>query len=427
MLDRNTRDLQESGQLEEMLQGVQANLAAQGGRGANGTLPRRIIGFFTSLIVGICKASAGQVARHPKQSSLLAVVLILTLLTMHNIPKNGLVMSSGTTPFSRGHTTFLDPPIQYMQQHYVDTSDEWESSLPESAKVKKSKAGKTIAGIGMTRFLELDVSGSQTDKVTTETQLDLEGYSLIATASQLINVEDVIEVEQNDDTESNEMEEAIEIMIDSISSLFGDRKFSEFTTALKWRSFVLDAQEDDALEGAVMSMRLLGDFGRYGIQPFCISYDLDEDEDDVTMTKCVAFHTIRGGHFDGELRFAIDTNNDRTGAIISVTLAIPDGGRTPPIRLAQSMVESLTTSMVRSSQLRIKQAASRRNQSKHYRARSAAQAKKKRHLRYEQEKLQEEMAAERKRKWKRNNPDAGHYRPSGHRLRSPDGSPTFAS
>jgi hypothetical protein len=427
MLDRNTRDLQESGQLEEMLQGVQANLAAQGGRGANGTLPRRIIGFFTSLIVGICKASAGQVARHPKQSSLLAVVLILTLLTMHNIPKNGLVMSTGTTPFSRGHTTFLDPPIQYMQQHYVDTSDEWESSLPEPAKVKKSKAGKTIAGIGMTRFLELDVSGSQTDTVTTETQLDLEGYSLVATASQLINVEDVIEVEQNDNTESNEMEEAIEIMIDSISSLFGDRKFSEFTTALKWRSFVLDAEDDDALEGAVMSMRLLGDFGRYGIQPFCISYDLDEDEDDVTMTKCVAFHTIRGGHFDGELKFAIDTNNDRTGAIISVTLAIPDGGRAPPIRLAKSIVESLTTSIVRSSQLRIKQAASRRNQSKHYRARSAAQAKKKRHLRYEQEKLQEEMAAERKRKWKRNNPDAGHYRPSGHRLRSPGGSPNFVS
>jgi hypothetical protein len=428
MLDRNTRDLQESGQLEEMLQGVQANLAAQGGRGASGTLPRRIIGLFTSLIVGIGKATAGQVARHPKHSSLLAVVVILTLLTLHNIPKNGLVMSSGTSPFSRGHTTFLNPPIQYMQQHYVDISDEWESSLPETVKVKKSKAGKQIGGIGITRSLDLDVSGSQTDKVTTETQLDREGYALIATASRLINVEDVIDIEQNDDdAESNQMEEAMEIMLDSISSLFGDRKFSEYTTALKWRSFVVAAEDDDTLEGAVMSMRLLGDFGRYGIQPFCISYESDDEVDDVTMTRCVAFHTLRGGHFDGELRFAIDTNKDRTGAIISVTLAIPDGGRTPTIRLARSMVESLTSSIVRSSQMRIKQAASRRNQSKHYRARSAAQAKEKRHLRYEQEKLQEEMAAERKRKWKRNNPDAGHYRPSGHRLRSPGGSPNFVS
>ena len=44
----------------------------------------------------------------------------------------------------------------------------------------------------------------------------------------------------------------------------------------------------------------------------------------------------------------------------------------------------------------------------------------KRHLRYKQERLQEEMAAERKRKWKRNNPDAGHYQPSSHHLKSPN-------
>ena len=36
MLERNVKDLQDSGQLEEMLQGVQANLAAQGGGGGRG-------------------------------------------------------------------------------------------------------------------------------------------------------------------------------------------------------------------------------------------------------------------------------------------------------------------------------------------------------------------------------------------------------
>lgn len=429
MLDRNTRDLQESGQLEEMLQGVQANLAAQGGgRGASSTLPRRIISLFTSIIVGIGKATAGQVARHPKQSSLLAMFMILTLLTMHNIPKNGLIMSTGTSPFSRGHTTFLNPPAEYIQQHYVDLAGNWESSLPGS-KVKKSKTKKQVGGVGMTRFLGIDGSEAQSDKVTVKTELGEDGFSLITTASQLIPIEDVIDIEQNDDEEHNEMEEAMEIMLESICALFDDRKFSEYTsdkTALKWRSFVVADDDDEASEGAVMSMRLLGDFGRYGIQPFCFSYELDEeDADDKTMVRCVAFHTLKGGHFDGELRFAIDINEERSGAVISVALAIPEGGRTPPKRLAESMVESLTASIIRSSQLRIKQAASRRNQSKHYRARSAARAKEKRHLRYEQEKLQEEMAAERKRKWKRNNPDAGHYRPSGHRLRTPGGSPNF--
>lgn len=439
MLDRNTRDLQESGQLEEMLKGVQANLAhGGGGRGASGTLPRRLVSLFSSIVLGIVKGAAGQVTRHPRQSSLVALVMVLTLLTMHNIPKNGLVLSSGTSPFSRGHTTFLNPPMTYLHQHYVDVwaRGDWDSSLPEPLEIKSKKAKakkKSIGGVGMTRSLEFDVSKSQADEVTIETKLDKEGFSMVTTASQMISLIDVIDVEENEDEESNRQAEleAMEVMIESVSALFGDRKFSEYTidkTALKYKSFVLADEDADALEGAVLSMRLLGDFGRYGIQPLCFSYELDEDnEDNSTMVRCVAFHTIKGGHFDGELRFAFDTNNEGTGVIISVTLAIPEGGRKPPIRLAESMVESFTASIIRSSQLRIKQAVSRRSQSKQYRARSAAQAKEKRHLRYEQEKLQEEMAAERKRKWKRNNPDAGHYRPSGHRLRSPGGSPNFVS
>lgn len=441
MLERNVKDLQDSGQLEEMLQGVQANLTAQGGgggRGASGTLPRRIVSLFSSMIVGIAKVAVGQVTSHPRQSSLFAMVMIITLLTMHNIPKNGLVVSTGSSSFSRGHTTFFEPPVEYIQQHYVDAwaRGDWESSLTETIQTtsKKSKAKKeSLGGVGRTRFLQVNMPSTKEDEVSVETYHDREGFSLISTASQMILIDDVIAVKQNSDDEESGIEEAMEIMLEAISSLFDDRKFAEYSigkTALAWRSFVVADEEDDALEGAVMSMRLLGNFGRFGIQPLCFSYELDEENvdntKDLTMIRCVAFHTLKGGHFDGELRFAVDTNNDKTGSIISVTLAIQKGGRLLPIRLAESMVESFTKSIVRSSQLRIKQAASRRSQSKHYRTRSAARAKEKRHLKYEQERLQEEMAAERKRKWKRNNPDAGHYRPSGHRLRGPGGSPNFA-
>ena len=432
MLDRNARDLQESGQLEDMLAGVQANLSAQGTRGVSGTLPRRLISLFTSALVGIIKGTTGQMTRHPKYSSIFAIVMILTLLTMHNIPKNGLVISSGSSPFSRGHTTFLNPPVSYMQQYYVDiwAKRGWKRSLPEPVMVKstnkKSKSKKEVGGVGMTRSLIVDVSKVQDNAVNVETIFDKDGFSLLATASQMISIHEVIDIDENDE---EGYEEAMEILFESISALFEDRKFSEYTadkTALKWQSIIV-TDDDDGSEGAVMSMRLLGDFGRFGIQPFCFSYELDEqDTQNTSMIHCVAFHTLKGGHFDGEIRFSIDMNEARDGAVISVSLAIPQGGRTPPIRLAKSMVESFTGSIIRSSQLRTKQSASRRNQSKHYRARSAARAKEKRHLRYEQEKLQEEMAAERKRKWKRNNPDAGHYRPSGHRLRSPGGSPNFA-
>ena len=189
-----------------------------------------------------------------------------------------------------------------------------------------------------------------------------------------------------------------------------------------------------------MTMKSLGDFGRYGVQPFCFSYETDgkhnigeilEEERGALSAptiRCVAYHTITGGHFDGELRFMMEQKEvqqkGNKGAsnpviIVSVTLAIPKGGRAPPIRLAESMVSSFVESITHSSQIRMKQTLSRRRQSKSYRAQASGMAVQKRHLRFEQEKNQEEMAAERKRRWNRSNPDAGHYRPSGHRLKHP--------
>jgi hypothetical protein len=72
--------------------------------------------------------------------------------------------------------------------------------------------------------------------------------------------------------------------------------------------------DDMKVEGAMMAMRLLRNFGRYGIQPFCISYETGNDDDDddddnddndndnddaeeadgVPMTRCVAYHTLTG-------------------------------------------------------------------------------------------------------------------------------------
>ncbi len=54
----------------------------------------------------------------------------------------------------------------------------------------------------------------------------------------------------------------------------------------------------------------------------------------------MAYHTLTGSHFDGELRFLVEeTIKDNSGAVVvSVTLAIPDGGRAPPVRLTKAMV-----------------------------------------------------------------------------------------
>ncbi len=54
----------------------------------------------------------------------------------------------------------------------------------------------------------------------------------------------------------------------------------------------------------------------------------------------MAYHTLTGGHFDGELRFLVEetTKEDSGAVVVSVTLAIPNGGWAPPMRLANVMV-----------------------------------------------------------------------------------------
>jgi hypothetical protein len=422
MLNRNRKDLEQSGQLEQLQSEINAGImqgqVAGRGRVMNATLPRRILGLISSIFVALLKTAAVQISRRPQQSCLLAIILIATLLVSYNAPRNGIAIFP---PFSRGHTTILQPPNDYLQNYFVDkwtrSVNGWDNSLPAQNKAvaakhtgSKSKKKQQAFGIGMTSYLDIDTTNANED-VTVVTTRNENGFALTATAYKLIST-------ISDGT--NDLEK--EYMQVSIKSIFLERKFSEFipesSTSLKFRSLLVSSEGgSDVDEGALMVMKMLGDFHRFGIEPLCFSYE-SEEKDDESMSHCVAYHTLKGGHFDGEIKFLVEQTDE--GIVVSVTLAIPKGGRAPPERLAKSMVSSLVDSIANSSHMRMKQTLSRRNQSKQYRDRAGTSASLKRHLRYEQEKNQEEMAAERKRKWKRNNPDAGHYRPSGHRLKSPN-------
>ncbi len=111
-----------------------------------------------------------------------------------------------------------------------------------------------------------------------------------------------------------------------------------------------------------MGMMLLGNFGRYGVQPFCFSYetgnnkDNNDKEDDaeeadgMLMRCCVAYHTLTGGHFDSKSRFLVEEmTKDNSGAMVmSMTLAIPNGRRALLVHLAKVMVLSSTHPIARS-------------------------------------------------------------------------------
>lgn len=468
MLDRNRRDLEESGQLEGMLGEMHEAMQSQGGGGVGGggggqrrslaesSLPRRLLSLICSIVLSLMKTASMHISRNPKQSTILATMLTCAFLAIHNAPRNGIVISSILPPFlSSGHTTLLEPPVDYLELYCLNSwkkgGDGWICSLPEPKKVDvkpKSSKGKkkstiqTIGGVGMTRSLRIDTSDAVEGEVTVETIRRgaklMDGFTLITTAQTMIRPHRNEETQRKiDKIDSEQQREELQCMIESAKSILGERKFSEFvpgnSRSLKFRSIFVTATSDDdeedeeaVIEGGVIAMKLLGDFRRYGVQPLCFSYETEEDDDagneeDVRdpMTHCVAFHTLKGGHFDGELRLLVE-EKENGGLAISVTLAIPDGGRAPTARLAEAMVSSIAHSIAQSTLIRTKQTLSRRMQSKTYRARASSRAVLKRHLQFDQLKAQEEMATERKRKWKRNNPDAGHYRPSGHRLKSPN-------
>lgn len=439
-------DLMQTGDLEGMLQDVGAKMQQQGAGGggrsmASATLPRRVLSLISYIVLSVAKTTSVQVSRYPRQSTLLALIFITSFLAVHNAPRNGIVISTGAfPPFSRGHTTILEPPMDYVQNYYVTKWERggWEDSLPPSielnakqlkmkgSKSKKKSSKNTIGGVGMTRSLVVDTSDASNDEVSVETKRNGDDFALVTSAYKTISIE------SSADDDEEMQHEAMDCLLESVSSIFDERRFAEFipdsSPNLKYRSFLVAEEDDgDVTEGAVMAVKLLGDFGLYGVQPLCLSYELDEGDDtddNATILRCIAFHTLKGGHFDGELRLSVEQKS--TSLVLSVVLAIPNGARKPPTRLAESIVSSLVKSISHSSQIRMKQTQSRKSQSKQYRERASGRATEKRHERYEQEKLQEEMAAERKRKWKRNNPDAGRYTPSGHRLRSPDGHPKFS-
>jgi hypothetical protein len=174
-------------------------------------------------------------------------------------------------------------------------------------------------------------------------------------------------------------------MHQSTKLIIKERRFFDFVpgnslSLLKCCALILDGNngngDDVKVEGNVMVMWLLGNFGRYGIQPFHILFKMGnnnkdkdnnntEEVDGMPKTCCVAYHTLTGGHFDRELRFLVEetTKDDSGAAVMSMTIAIPNGNRALPVCLAKAMVLPFAHSIVQLFQIQMEQPLARRRQS----------------------------------------------------------------
>jgi len=182
----------------------------------------------------------------------------------------------------------------------------------------------------------------------------------------------------------------------------------------------------------LLIMKKMGNLKRFGIQLFHKLFDSEEEEDHL-KERTIILASLKDGHMDAYLRFSIKTitkprtqeNDDDDPNVIfkmNCSLFIPKHGRKLKTKLAKELITKLTLSTCRSITTTYQQKYYLQNDfSTKYKRRLHDTYVKKKQKNAEKERLLEEMSENRQRRWqRRDNPNAGHYRPSGFRTRNPN-------
>lgn len=212
----------------------------------------------------------------------------------------------------------------------------------------------------------------------------------------------------------------------------------------------LAIQQQQTIQRALVILPKLGDWNRCALQPLWMvpdENDLDHEEEDeednkeereqaTTSKKTwnrrrrtrVTFLTCPHGHFDGQVQCILQSD-PTTGQLqlrLYVLVAKPSSSQQQQqqqYRSSKRLQHLLTTMATYWMQAWyetlipvLQQQYVRQQQSRHFASRYHEQALHRRRIRQHVAEQLEDMAAERRRKWQRNNPNAGSYRPSGPRI-----------
>jgi len=321
-----------------------------------------------SLVSGVVGTTTTFVRKHPRIVLVAATSIASGLYLKHTLPRTGLVVS--TLPFSKGPTTWMSPPptsTMVQELLFTDKSKgEQQPWLPVSTKIGWGKGTKRDA------------------------------FKRYAVAEMSVDLEDLCEVDHDDDMRI--VEETCARLVDYCPA------WTEFTNLPM--SFITD--EDG---NVIFISKEVGDFGRYGLQSMFILDRLERKR-----RQSVVLATKEDSHFEGQMHTTLEIVD--TKVMISVWLLFQKQkiGKQLSLKIVNELASSIATSL----NTRIRQSLARRTQSSKYQGNASKRAKDKRELRYFKEKALEEMAGDRRRRWQRNNPNSGSYRPSGDRMRSPN-------
>lgn len=424
LLMRNRRDME---------------MANGGGGGAVGgvsnSLPRKMLRVLSTIfLIGLKKASA-----HPRSATIMALLFISTLYVLISAPRNGIILSSRNGILSSGHTTFLSPPTKYLSKYISRVPHK--SSMHDSIKTgslarlfsdEDAIVDDSIDGYYGVHIKKLSKSEKKKVKLIATARKEIPFAVLLPSEEELemMHEKEASQLREgglDEDTmqniEDEAWEHAIDLAFSSACRILNKRRYSEFVASPsnRLRIYSEPRRDDHHKDVAALVMKSMGNWRRFGIQPLRVASESESEN-----LSTVVYYTLKGGEFDGELKFSVSRNIDdeeEPSIIVSATLIIPSKGRKIKTKLASKMLSLLVESIAISSVTEAKQILSRELQSTIHRGRARTRALEKRHIAFENMKKMEEMAEERRRRWQRKNPGTSGYRPSGHMMRGPGGGP----
>jgi hypothetical protein len=398
---------------EELLRMLERNhreMEAAGGTSVMDTRSNLIWKLASSVGVVVAQAAA----KHPKLFVLTIAALVCILVVATTAPSTGLVLSTHRSLVSGGPTTFWSPPAKYIRHRFLDTD--------------KQRRGLLSVGQGdFSEQLRALLSEEQEDvtwqkvprKQNSEMKFVASTHSSIDTSKfvpQSIS-QDVDGELSSEEAASRveELEEAMNLLLEHASNLLGSLDLTEFVDSSKSIRLVTD-DRPSRKQNAVLVVAGMGDLNRFGLQPLRVTSESDSKE-----RLSLTLSTLKGGHCDAQLHVSIErSTTERSVVDIRTSFVFPRSGRktlgrSVALRIIQGLNESIETSL----RTRMRQSIARRSQSSHFQGKAQSRAKERRDTRSSKERAMEEMAEDRRRRWQRKNPNTGSYRPSGDRMRSP--------
>ena len=434
MIEKNAQDLQQDpALLSELQQFAQSN---GGGGGLGNSIPKLVMRMVTALVVAI-RQSARQ---NPRAFSITALCSLLIFYTLLAIPRTGINISSqkNLLTLSSGPTTVFPPPNRYLHK-LVGKTASMRASPKLSIKTLKTDWDdllkpliRKLAKDGPNEEDYDDEDDSTFGMVETHKLGRRDELKQAVTAQFLFEPDDLLkQFPLGETVEEIEAERAtiIEMLYSNAANLLKERNFLELSSATKskdrLRSVFGNGKKNDELgsnDFGVAVVPGLGNLGRYGLIFLKATSETSQKSSSSLSSSTLTLTTLKGkGFFDGQIHIDVRKMSQQDGIFLcQVSLAVPKGGRKLKKATAELLVGEMARSIVKSAARLTTQRLSRQMQGKQFKDVGKARATNRRNTRFERERLLEEMATDRRRRWQKQNPDAGRYRPSGHRMQSPN-------